>query len=116
MTKTTRKALRKRRVRARVIGTALRPRLSIFRGLKTCFVQLIDDSAKKTIASASECELSGIERKLQKAGRAKALGLAIAKKAKEQGIAAVVFDRGGNKYHGRVAAVADGAREGGLTF
>lgn len=114
ITKTTRKTLRKKRVRAKVSGTAVRPRLSVFRGLKTCFAQLIDDEQKKTIASAAEHELSTAEKKGSKQERAKALGGLLAKKAKEKGITQTVFDRGGNKYHGRIAALADGAREGGL--
>ncbi|MBI4268360.1 50S ribosomal protein L18 [Candidatus Uhrbacteria bacterium] len=116
ITKTSRKALRKNRVRAKVSGTATRPRISVFRGLKTCFAQLIDDQAQKTLVSAAEHELTAAERKSQKTSRAKALGLLLAKKAKEQGINSAVLDRGGNKYHGRVAALADGAREGGLEF
>ncbi|MDO8490283.1 MAG: 50S ribosomal protein L18 [bacterium] len=116
ITKTTRKVLRKNRVRARVSGTTERPRLSVFRGSKTCFVQIINDDAKITLASAAEHELSSTDGKKTKSERAKALGILVAKKAKEKGVTSVVFDRGGNKYHGRVQAVADGAREGGLEF
>lgn len=116
ITKTTQKALRKNRVRAKVNGTAQRPRLSVFRGLKACFAQLIDDSTKKTLVSVAEHELPAAEQKRPKTERAKALGALLAKKAKEYGVTRAVFDRGGNKYHGRVAALADGAREGGLEF
>lgn len=116
ITKTTRKVLRKNRVRARVSGSAQRPRLSVFRGLKTCYVQLINDDAKLTLAGASERELSKADAGKSKTERARALGLLIAQKAKEKGVTTVVFDRGGNKYHGRVAMIAEGAREGGLEF
>ncbi|MDO8572107.1 MAG: 50S ribosomal protein L18 [bacterium] len=108
--------LRKKRIRAKVSGTALRPRLSVFRGAKSMFVQLIDDGKSVTLASVSEKELTADQKKKPKAERAHVLGGLLAKKAKEKGIVAVVFDRGGSKYHGRVKAVADGAREGGLAF
>lgn len=112
--KLKRKVLRRKRVRAKVSGTAVRPRLSVFRGSKTCYLQLIDDATATTLVSAAEHELSKEEAKKPKSERAKALGLLIAKKAKEKGVASAVFDRGGNRYHGRVQAIAEGAREGGL--
>ncbi len=115
-TKKEKKIRRHARVRAKIQGTKESPRLAVFRGLKHCFVQLIDDEQGKTFASASEYELSGEDKKLPKTERAKKLGAMIAKKGKEQGISSVVFDRGGNAYHGRVRAVADAAREGGLVF
>lgn len=115
-TKQEKKVRRHARVRGKIRGTAQRPRLSVFRGLKRMFVQLIDDGTGKTFASASEHELSATEKKLSKTDRAKKLGSLIAKKAKEQGISSVVFDRGSSVYHGRVSAVADAARDGGLVF
>lgn len=114
--KNFRKDLRKRRIRARVSGTQGCPRLSVFRGLKTCSVQLIDDEKGFTLASATEKELSKDQIKKTKTERARILGGLIAKKAQEKGITGVVFDRGGNAYHGRVRAVAEAAREGGLQF
>ena len=115
-TKQEKKVRRHARVRAKIRGTVQRPRLSVFRGLKRMFIQLIDDEQGKTLASVSEYELSATEKNLPKAERAKKLGMHIAKKAKELGISSVVFDRGPNAYHGRIAAVADAAREAGLVF
>lgn len=110
---------RQRRIRARVSGTAERPRLSVFRSLRAISAQLIDDVNGKTMASASSLALP----KGGDAGERKAkvalsflVGKKIAELAKAKNITAVVFDRGGYKYHGRVQAVADGAREGGLQF
>lgn len=103
---------RKRRIRARVTGTATRPRMTVSRTLMQMTVQLIDDSASKTVASASTKELKA---KPNMEG-AKKLGEAIAKKAKDAKVSAIVFDRNAYKYHGRVKALADAAREGGLTF
>lgn len=103
---------RKRRIRARIIGSAARPRLSVFRSLTRLSVQLIDDAAGKTLASGSTTEAKA---KLTKEG-AKKLGTLIAKKAKDAGITTVVFDRNGYKYHGRIKELADAAREGGLIF
>ncbi len=101
------------RVRARVVGSAARPRLSVFRSQQWMNVQLIDDAAGKTLVSLFERQekLTG-----KPTERARALGLALATKAIEKGLKRVVFDRGGYVYHGRVAAFADGAREGGLEF
>lgn len=115
-TKQEKKVRRHARVRSKIQGTATKPRLSVFRGLKRMFIQLIDDEQGKTLASVSEHELSAADKKLPKTERAKKLGTLIAKKAQEQSISSVVFDRGGNAYHGRIAAVADAARESGLVF
>lgn len=115
-TKKINKQLRKSRIRARIYGTALRPRLSVFRGLKSMFVQLIDDDLGVTLASVSEKELPRGMKEKTKSERAKALGGMLAEKAKKMNISCAVFDRGGNAYHGRVRAVAEGARESGLQF
>lgn len=101
------------RVRARISGTDDCPRLSVFRSNRGMFVQLIDDENSKTLASASALE---IKKKSDKTDIGNELGKLIAKKGKEKKIETVVFDRGSYKYHGRVKAVADGAREGGLKF
>ncbi|HOX96962.1 MAG TPA: 50S ribosomal protein L18 [bacterium] len=108
------RARRHRRVRARVSGTVSAPRLCVFRGLRTVYAQLIDDSKGVTLASAYSKELKDF--KGTKTEEAMALGKLIAEKAKALKIEAVVFDRGGYLYHGRVKALADGAREGGLKF
>jgi large subunit ribosomal protein L18 len=104
------------RVRKRVTGTAARPRLVVSRSTRHLFVQVVDDSAGTTLASAStmEADLRAFEG--DKSAKAKKVGELLAERAKSAGVEAVVFDRGGNKYHGRVAALADGAREGGLAF
>lgn len=109
---------RHRRVRARVAGTASRPRLNVFRSLTNIYAQLIDDQRGVTLASAStiDAELKASLVGKKKTEQARLVGLAIAERAKAKGITRVVFDRGGYKYHGRVKAVADGAREGGLEF
>ncbi len=101
------------RVRAKISGTAKRPRLSVFRSNKGMYLQLIDDEKSKTIASASILE---IKSKAGKIDVGTELGKLIAKKAGAKKIKEVVFDRGSYKYHGRVKAVAEGAREGGLKF
>jgi len=103
---------RKARVQAR--GTANRPRLSVFRSLKSIYAQLIDDVAKKTLVFASANEIG--DNKLNKEDTAKEVGKLLAKKAKEKNVIKVIFDKGSYKYHGRVKALADGAREGGLEF
>jgi large subunit ribosomal protein L18 len=105
--------IRHRRVRSRIIGTTERPRLSVFRSHQWMFAQVIDDSRARTLVSAYEKseKLSG-----KPAERARRLGAILAERCKEKGITAVVFDRGGYAYHGRVAAFAEGAREGGLQF
>ena len=103
---------RHRRVRKRIFGTAERPRLAVFRSNKHIYAQLIDDRAARTLAAASDGEAQGGD----KTERAKATGKLLAERAKQAGIEQAVFDRGGRLYHGRVAALADGAREGGLTI
>lgn len=103
---------RKRRIRAKVRGTADRPRMTVYRSLTQITVQLIDDGAGKTVVSASTKDLKA---KPNNEG-AKKLGEAVAKKAKEAKIASVVFDRNAYRYHGRVKTLADAARSGGLQF
>lgn len=115
MSRSTKAQLRQarlRRVRAKIRGTSVRPRMSVHRSLKAIRVQLIDDGAGKTIAAASSLEAKA---KLTKEG-AKKVGTLIAKKAKDAKVTAVVFDRGPYKYHGRIKELADAAREGGLQF
>jgi large subunit ribosomal protein L18 len=110
---------RHRRVRAKISGTPQRPRLNVFRSSAHIYAQLIDDTRGHTLAAASDLEDAVRERAGEgatKAVRAKAVGEVIAERAREAGIDAVLFDRGGFLYHGRVKAVADGAREGGLKF
>lgn len=104
---------RHNRVRAKIFGTKEIPRLNVYRSNKGFFIQLIDDNEGKTIASVSSKEVQG---KMKKTDAAKEGGKLIAKKAVENKISKVVFDRGGYRYHGRVKAVAEGAREGGLKF
>ncbi|HLC76225.1 MAG TPA: 50S ribosomal protein L18 [Candidatus Peribacterales bacterium] len=103
---------RKRRIRSRIHGTLERPRMSVYRSLRGMYVQLIDDAAGKTLVSAS---LKEINATLTTEGATK-LGKLIADKAKKAKIGTVIFDRSGYKYHGRVKALADAAREGGLEF
>jgi large subunit ribosomal protein L18 len=114
LTKGQQRQRRRRRVRARVRGSAARPRLSVFRSNRGVFAQLIDDDRAATIASVSwtEAEL----RKLAPLEQAKRVGELLAERAKAAGVDTCVFDRGGYLYHGRVQALADGAREGGLKF
>ena len=114
-----RAASRKRRhvrVRKKVTGTAARPRLAVNRSARHIFAQLIDDGAGHTLASASTLDASIRDATGDKKARAHQVGQLLASRAKEAGITAVVFDRGGYAYHGRVAALADGAREGGMTL
>jgi len=113
-TKTAAKSRRHARVRKRVTGTADRPRLVVTRSARHVFVQIVDDTKGHTVASAStmEGDLRGFEG--DKTAKARKVGELIADRAKKAGVDAVVFDRGGNRYAGRVAAIADGAREGGL--
>jgi len=106
---------RHRRVRAKIFGTVKVPRLCVFHSAKHIYAQLIDDEKGHTLVSASDQELKKKEGQT-KTEKAKEVGLLIAKKALEKKIEKVVFDRGGYKYHGRVKAVAEGAREGGLKF
>ena len=114
VTSPQRRLKRRRRVRAKVRGTAERPRIAVFRSNRGIFVQLIDDDAGRTLAAVNwtEADLSGLK-PMEQAGRA---GTLIAERAKAAGVDTAVFDRGGYRYHGRVKALAEGAREGGLTF
>ena len=105
---------RHRRVRARVIGTNERPRLNVFRSLNHIYAQLIDDSKGHTLVAASTLDKDVAE--APKLSQATEVGKLVAQRAKEAGITKVVFDRGGYLYHGRIKALADGAREGGLDF
>lgn len=108
---------RHRRLRKKVQGTAERPRLAVFRSNRHISVQVIDDVAGTTIAAASSTEANlGVDGARGNVATAKQVGTAVAERAKEAGVAKVVFDRGGNQYHGRVAALADAAREAGLEF
>ena len=104
------------RLRKKVNGTALRPRLVVSRSSRHVFVQVVDDTVGKTVASVSTMEADVRALEGDKTDRAKKVGQLVAERAKATGVDAVVFDRGGNRYHGRVAAIADGAREGGLTL
>jgi large subunit ribosomal protein L18 len=104
------------RVRKKVTGTASRPRLVVSRSTRHLFVQVVDDTAGTTLASASTMEADLRAFDGDKSAKAKKVGELLAERAKSAGVEAVVFDRGGNKYHGRVAALAEGAREGGLAF
>jgi large subunit ribosomal protein L18 len=105
---------RRRRVRAKVSGTAERPRISVFRSNRGIFAQLIDDDAGRTITAVNwtEPELRG----LAPMDQARRVGTLLAERAKAEGVEGAVFDRGGYQYHGRVKALAEGARESGLTF
>lgn len=105
---------RHNRVRARVTGTQERPRLNVFRSLNHIYAQVIDDTRGHTLAAASTQDKSVAE--APKTEQATAVGRLVAERAKAAGIAKVVFDRGGYLYHGRIKALADGAREGGLDF
>ena len=99
------------RLRKKVIGSAERPRLVVYRSIKHIYAQLVDDVTQRTLMTATDQGLSG-----KKTEKAAGVGKRIAQKAKDAGVTKVVFDRGGYLYHGRVKAVADGAREGGLEF
>jgi large subunit ribosomal protein L18 len=115
LTKEARRKKIRSRIRGKISGTAERPRLSVFRSNKEIYAQLIDDAAGVTLAAASSKDKT-----FTKAGtkieQSKNVGLAIAAKATDKGISSVVFDRGGFLYHGRIKAIAEGAREGGLKF
>ena len=111
-TRRTARVRRHARVRKSIAGTAERPRLAVYRSNRHIYVQLIDDRAAATLVSASDAEVGGDDG--GKIASAKEVGKLIADRAKGAGIDRVVFDRGGRQYHGRVAAVAEGAREGGL--
>ncbi|HEX8975574.1 MAG TPA: 50S ribosomal protein L18 [Solirubrobacteraceae bacterium] len=114
LTKPHRRLKRRRRVRAKVHGTAERPRISVFRSNRGVFAQLIDDDAGRTLAAVNwtEAEL----RELSGADQARAAGKLLAQRAQAAGVQSAVFDRGGYQYHGRVKALAEGAREAGLNF
>ncbi len=107
---------RHKRVRAKIFGTAKKPRLCVFRSAKHIYAQLIDDEKGQTIISASDLELKKSKKQKTKREKALEVGKIIAQKAQDMKIEKVVFDRGGYKYHGMVKALADGAREGGLKF
>ena len=113
-TRPAKRLRRRRRVRAKVHGTAERPRISVFRSNRGIFAQLIDDDAGRTLAAVNwtEPELRSLKR-MEQASKA---GAVLAERAKAAGVEAAVFDRGGYQYHGRVKALAEGAREGGLHF
>ena len=113
---TNARARRAFRVRKKVAGTASRPRLVVSRSSRHLFVQVIDDAQGKTLAYASTMETDLRADKGDKTAKSKAVGALIASRAKALGVTTVVFDRAGNKYHGRIAAVADSARENGLEF
>ena len=104
------------RLRKKVVGTASRPRLVVTRSARHIVAQVVDDGVGRTIASASTLEVDLRATEGDKTAKARKVGELVAARAKAAGVEAVVFDRGGNKYHGRVAAVADGAREGGLAL
>lgn len=109
---------RRRRIRARIRGDAGCPRLSVFRSLKQIYAQLIDDETGRTLCAASSL-MKGVRSGVKHGGNkdaAKAVGAALAAAARARGVERVVFDRGGYRFHGRVKALADGAREGGLKF
>jgi large subunit ribosomal protein L18 len=112
MEKQEKRTRRHVRIRSRVTGTAARPRLAVFRSNRYVYAQLINDETGTTLASADSREVKGANG----TERGKAVGVAVAEAAKKAGIEAVVFDRGGFKYQGVVAALAEGAREGGLQF
>src|SRR5689334_3941280 len=113
LTKPQRRLKRRRRVRAKVVGSAERPRISVFRSNRGIFAQLIDDDSGRTLASVSwtEADLRGLK-PMEQANKA---GQLLAERAKAAGVDRAVFDRGGYQYHGRVKALAEGARDGGLT-
>jgi large subunit ribosomal protein L18 len=108
------RARRKKRIRGRIEGSADRPRVSVFRSNRSIYAQIVDDRAARTMVAARSAEVEGAG--LKKTEIAKKVGVLLAQRAKEKGIAKVVFDRSGYLYHGRVKALAEGAREGGLVF
>src|SRR5215203_6466410 len=114
--KSAAKARRHTRLRKKVVGTELRPRLVVTRSARHVFVQVVDDAVGRTLASASTMEADLRAFDGDKTAKAKKVGELVAERAKQAGIESVVFDRGGNKYAGRVAAIADGAREAGLNL
>ena len=116
VTKAVRRQKIRHGIRKKISGTAQKPRLSVFRSNNDIYVQLIDDDGGNTLASASSRDKDIVAQKVPRVEKSKLGGAAIARKATELGLKDVIFDRGGNLYHGRVKAVADGAREGGLVF
>ena len=115
--KRQKRLIRHKRVRSKVIGTTSRPRFSVFRSARHIYAQLIDDSKGLTLLSVNDAkELKSKSEKKDKKAAAFEAGKKLAKKAAEKGIKAVAFDRGGYKYHGRVKALAEGAKEGGMKF
>ena len=114
--KATRRIRRHRRVRGSVSGTPSRPRLAVYKSLKHIYAQVIDDLAGKTLAAASSKESAAGSEKTGNRKSASTVGKLVAERAKAAGVTTVAFDRGGCKYHGRVKALADAAREGGLKF
>ncbi len=104
------------RIRKKISGTSAKPRLSVFRSNADIYVQLINDESGVTLASASSKDKEIAAQKVNKTEKSKLVGATIARKATELGLTTAIFDRGGNLYHGRVKAVAEGAREGGLQF
>ena len=119
ITKTKRNAIRQRihnRIRAKLAGTGERPRLNVYRSLNHIYAQVIDDSAGRTLAAASSLEPELKGGKQTKVDEAKVVGRLVAERARTAGVAQVVFDRAGYRYHGRVKTLADAAREAGLDF
>ncbi|MES1212551.1 MAG: 50S ribosomal protein L18 [Leifsonia sp.] len=114
--KSSQRARRHNRLRKRVIGSAERPRLVVTRSARHVFVQVVDDSKGHTVASASTLEADLRTFAGDKTAKARKVGELVAERAKKAGVDAVVFDRGGNRYAGRVAAIAEGARKGGLSL
>ncbi|NYF09653.1 large subunit ribosomal protein L18 [Leifsonia sp. AK011] len=114
--KSAAKGRRHARLRKKIVGTELRPRLVVTRSARHVFVQVVDDAKGHTLASASTLESDLRTFDGDKTAKAKKVGELVAERAKKAGIESVVFDRGGNRYAGRVAAIADGAREGGLSL
>jgi large subunit ribosomal protein L18 len=114
--KSAAKGRRHARLRKKVVGTEVRPRLVVTRSARHVFVQVVDDSKGVTVASASTMESSMRTFDGDKTAKARKIGEMVAARAKDAGVEAVVFDRGGSRYAGRVAAIADGAREGGLNL
>ena len=116
---TARTAARTRRhlrVRKKVSGTAARPRLAVTRSARNIFAQLVDDGAGRTLAAASTLDSGIRDASGDKTAKAKQVGELLARRASQAGVSAAVFDRGGHAYHGRIAALAEGAREGGLAL
>ncbi len=115
-TKQINRSRRRKRVRSKIVGTSKCPRVSVFKSNKHIFVQLINDESRKTVLSSKIVSVSKSKLKGGKSQKATEIGKVIADKAKAAGISEVVFDRGGYKYHGRIKALADGLRAGGLKF